>query len=307
MTSNFASVVTGSALAVLVALTGCAAATPVVAPSASEPTRTPSPTPTVAPYAAGFEALEFEFDARLGVYAIDTATEREIAHRADERFAYASTFKALAAAAVLQKNTPAEMQRVVALSRDDLVTYSPVTELRVDTGMTLLEIADAAVRFSDNTAGNLLLDELGGPGGFGAALVAIGDDTTRAERREPGLNEAVPGDARDTTSPRAFATDLREFALGAAMAPDRQAVLIGMLTANTTGATLIRAGVPSDWVVGDKTGSGGYGVRNDIAILWPPGREPIVMAIMSARDSTDAERYDALIARAATAVVTALG
>ena len=300
-------VAAASALTLLVALTGCTAAAPDVAPPATEPTQAPSPAPTVAPYAGEFEALETEFDARLGVYAIDTATGAEVSFRADERFAYASTFKALAAAAVLQKNTAAGMQRVVTFTSDDLITYSPVTELRIDGGMTLLEIADAAVRFSDNTAGNLLLDELGGPGGFDAALAAIGDDTTRAERWEAGLNDAVPGDPRDTTSPRAFATDLREFALGDAMSADKQAVLIEMLKANTTGANLIRAGVPADWVVGDKTGSGGYGVRNDIAIVWPPGREPIVMAIMSTRDSPGAERYDALIARAATAVVTALG
>ena len=300
-------VTAASALTLLVALTGCTAAAPDVAPPATEPTQAPSPAPTVAPYAGEFEALETEFDARLGVYAIDTATGAEVSFRADERFAYASTFKALAAAAVLQKNTAAGMQRVVTFTSDDLITYSPVTELRIDSGMTLLEIADAAVRFSDNTAGNLLLDELGGPGGFDAALAAIGDDTTRAERWEAGLNDAVPGDPRDTTSPRAFATDLREFALGDAMSADKQAVLIEMLKANTTGANLIRAGVPADWVVGDKTGSGGYGVRNDIAIVWPPGREPIVMAIMSTRDSPGAERYDALIARAATAVVTALG
>jgi len=300
-------VAAASALTLLVALTGCTAAAPDVAPPAAEPTQAPSPAPTVAPYAGEFEALETEFDARLGVYAIDTATGAEVSFRADERFAYASTFKALAAAAVLQKNTAAGMQRVVTFTSDDLITYSPVTELRIDSGMTLLEIADAAVRFSDNTAGNLLLDELGGPGGFDAALAAIGDDTTRAERWEAGLNDAVPGDPRDTTSPRAFATDLREFALGDAMSADKQAVLIEMLKANTTGANLIRAGVPADWVVGDKTGSGGYGVRNDIAIVWPPGREPIVMAIMSTRDSPGAERYDALIARAATAVVTALG
>lgn len=300
-------VAAASALTLLVALTGCTAAASDVAPPAAEPTQAPSPAPTVAPYAGEFEALETEFDARLGVYAIDTATGAEVSFRADERFAYASTFKALAAAAVLQKNTAAGMQRVVTFTSDDLITYSPVTELRIDGGMTLLEIADAAVRFSDNTAGNLLLDELGGPGGFDAALAAIGDDTTRAERWEAGLNDAVPGDPRDTTSPRAFATDLREFALGDAMSADKQAVLIEMLKANTTGANLIRAGVPADWVVGDKTGSGGYGVRNDIAIVWPPGRDPIVMAIMSTRDSPGAERYDALIARAATAVVTALG
>ena len=291
----------------LVVLSGCSVPSPDAAQPAGEPAPSASPTLAVAPYAAEFEALEAAFDARLGVYAIDTATGREVAFRADERFAYASTFKALAAAAVLQKNTMSEMEEVVTFSSGDLITYSPVTETRVDGGMTLLEIADAAVRFSDNTAGNLLLDELGGPGGFDAALAAIGDDTTRAERWEAGLNDAVPGDPRDTTSPRAFATDLEEFALGDAMSGEKQAVLIEMLKTNTTGATLIRAGVPADWVVGDKTGSGGYGVRNDIAIVWPPGADPIVLAIMSTRDSPDASRDDALIAQAAAAVVAALG
>lgn len=306
MTRSRSAVAVALGLAALVLVSGCTAATPDAVEPAADTTAAPTPTITAAPHTAEFEALETEFDARLGVFAIDTATGDEVAFRADERFAYASTFKALAAAAVLQKNTLAEMEEVVTFTRDELITYSPVTELRVDTGMTLLEIADAAVRYSDNTAGNLLLDELGGPGGFDAALTAIGDDTTRAERWEAGLNDAVPGDPRDTTSPRAFATDLEEFALGDALSPEKQTVLVDMLKNNTTGAALIRAGVPADWVVGDKTGSGGYGVRNDIAIVWPPGEDPIVMAIMSTRDSPGAERYDALIARAATAVVSAL-
>ena len=78
------------------------------------------------------------------------------------------------------------------------------------------------------------------------------------------------------------------------------------MTGNATGATLIRAGVPADWVVADKSGSGGYGVRNNIAIVWPPDAAPIVLAIMSTRDSPDASRDDALVARAAAVVVNSL-
>ena len=285
---------------------GCSSPDDTAAPTAQPTSSTPAPTLTVAPYDAAFAALETTFDARLGVYAIDTGTSREIAYRADERFAYASTFKALAAAAVLQKNDLADLDRVVTYSSADLITYSPVTELHVAEGMTLRDIVEAAVRFSDNTAGNLMLDELDGPAGFTAALAATGDDVTQSVRWEAGLNDGVPGDPRDTTSPRAFATDLREFGLGDALTEEKRTVLIDWMTGNATGAKLIRAGVPADWQVADKSGSGGYGVRNNIAIVWPPDAAPIVIAIMSTRDSPDATRDDALIAQAATVVVDSL-
>ena len=89
-------------------------------------------------------------------------------------------------------------------------------------------------------------------------------------------------------------------------APER-ARLTKWLRTNTTGDALIRAGVPDGWTVGDKTGTGStYGTRNDIAVLWPPDREPIVLAIMSNRHAPDAEHDDRLLARAATVVVNAV-
>ena len=292
-----AAVAVGAALAILVA--GCSSPDDTAAP-------TPSPTASTPPYDAAFAALEAEFGSRIGVYAIDTGSDDEIAYRADERFAYASTFKALAAAAVLQKNDIADLDRVVTFSSDELITHSPVTELHVESGMTLGELAEAAVRVSDNTAGNLLLEELDGPAGFTTALRAVGDDVTQAVRWEAGLNDGVPGDPRDTTSPRAFATDLREFALGDTLTSEKRELLVDWMSGNATGDTLIRAGVPADWTVADKSGSGGYGVRNNIAVVWPPGREPIVLAVLTTRDSPDATRDDAVVARAASIVAESL-
>ena len=297
-------VAVGAALAILVA--GCSSPDDTAAPTPSPSASTPSPTPTAAPYDAAFAALEAEFGSRIGVYAIDTGSGDEIAYRADERFAYASTFKALAAAAVLQKNDIADLDRVVTFSSDELITHSPVTELHVESGMTLGELAEAAVRVSDNTAGNLLLEELDGPAGFTTALRAVGDDVTQAVRWEAGLNDGVPGDPRDTTSPRAFATDLREFALGDTLTSEKRELLVDWMSGNATGDTLIRAGVPADWTVADKSGSGGYGVRNNIAVVWPPGREPIVLAVLTTRDSPDATRDDAVVARAASIVAESL-
>ena len=255
---------------------------------------------------AAFQQLETEFDARLGVFAVDTGSGREVAHRADERFAYASTFKALLAGVVLQDTTPAELDAVVTYSASDLVAYSPITEERVSTGMSLRELGDAAVRYSDNTAANLLLAQVGGPDGLERALRAVGDDVTRPVRTETALNEAVPEDPRDTSTPRALASSLRTFAVDGALDEPDEAVLNEWLQGNTTGDDLIRAGTPDGWVVGDKTGSGGYGTRNDIAVVTPPGRAPIVVAVLSDRGHMDAETDDRLIARAAQVALEAL-
>ncbi|WP_372494790.1 class A beta-lactamase [Micromonospora salmantinae] len=253
-----------------------------------------------------FRQLEERFDARLGVYAIDTGTGRTVRYRADERFAYSSTFKALAAAEILDETTDAELERVVRYSADDLVTYSPITEQHVAEGMTLRAIADAAVRYSDNTAGNLMLRHLGGPQRFEKELREVGDKITDPTRYETELNEARPGDRRDTSTPRALAEDLRAYAVADALEPADRDILTGWLRGNTTGGELIRAGVPDGWVVGDKTGAGGYGTRNDIAVIWPPDRAPIVLAVLSSRDQKDAAYDNALIAQATEAVIAAL-
>ncbi|MET7960515.1 class A beta-lactamase [Micromonospora zamorensis] len=286
-------------LVAAVAVVSLAACGP--ADAAEQPTRDSAA--TVTPSTAvdrghEFRQLEERFDARLGVYAIDTGTGRTVQYQADERFAYASTFKALAAAEVLDETTDAELDRVVRYSADDLVTYSPITEQHVAEGMTLRAIADAAVRYSDNTAGNLLLRRLGGPQKFEKELRGIGDKVTDPARYETALNEGTPGDRRDTSTPRALAGSLRAYAVGDALEPSDRDILNGWLRGNTTGGALIRAGVPAGWVVGDKTGSGGYGTRNDIAVIWPPDRAPIVLAVLSSRDEKDADYDDALIAEA---------
>ncbi|MFV2103205.1 class A beta-lactamase [Micromonospora sp. LOL_024] len=287
-------------------LAGCSPGKPATpAPTPPAPT-SPSSSATVAPVAVDFAPLEKEFDARLGVYAVDTGTGRSVSHRADERFAYASTCKALAAGAVLAATSTEELDRIVTYSRDDLVTYSPITEQHLATGMSLRAIADAAVRHSDNTAGNLLLRALGGPDGLKRALRGIGDGVTEPVRWETELNAFVPGDSRDTSTPKALATSLRTYAVDDTLTEADRAVLVDWLKRNTTGDKVIRAGTPDGWEVGDKTGSADYGTRNDIAVIWPPDRAPIVLAVLSDRAARDAERNDVLLARATELTLAAL-
>lgn len=294
---------TALVLAATTSACGGGSTTATRSPTATAPSRTAPDRP---PLASQFRGLERRFDARLGVYAIDTGSGREVVHRAGERFPFASTFKALAAGAVLRRFGLDGMDRAVPIMRLD-GAYSPVTERHVGTSMTLGALCAAAVRFSDNTAANLLLDHLGGPDGLDAMLEELGDDVTRVDRREPELNDWAPGRTRDTSTPRALARSLRAFVLGNALGAPERARLATWLRASATGAGLIRAGVPDGWVVGDKTGTGGvYGSRNDIAVVWRPAAPPLVIAIMSNRHAADARHDDELVARAASVVATAL-
>ncbi|MFE7125305.1 class A beta-lactamase [Streptomyces sp. NPDC057617] len=251
--------------------------------------------------------LERKFDARLGVYALATGTGEGIAHRADERFAFCSTFKGVAAAAVLHHNPLSHLDTVIRYTDDDLMKHAPITSQNVANGMTIRQLCDAAVRYSDGTAGNLLLRDIGGPAGLTAYTRTLGDSVTRINRTEPAISEAIPGDPRDTTSPRAFGTNYQKMVLGNALPGDKRAFLRDLLERNTTGAERIRAGVPRGWTVADKTGTGSYGTLNDMAVVWPPkSAPPLVIAVMSTKAGKNAEYDQALIAEAAAYAVETL-
>ena len=247
----------------------------------------------------GFAGLERRHSGRLGVAVLDSATEKLVAHRGDERFAMASTFKFVAAAFVLARVDRGEesLARRVVYSRDDLVTYSPITEKHAGGGgMTVGELCDAAVTLSDNTAANLLLDSFGGPAGLTAYMRSLGDGVSRLDRRETALNEAAPGDPRDTTTPAAMLGLLRDTVLGTALSPSSRAQLAAWLVANKTGDKRLRAGVPAGWRVGDRTGTGGNNATNDVAVLWPPGRAPIVVAAYYAEARASEDERNAVLA-----------
>ncbi|MGU7779115.1 PEN family class A beta-lactamase, Bcc-type [Burkholderia sp. PU8-34] len=256
-----------------------------------------------------FAALEREAGGRLGVCAIDTATGRRVQHRADERFPFCSTFKAMLSAAVLAQSVerPALLQQRVTYRQADLVRYSPVTERHVGAGMTVAELCTAAVQYSDNSAANLLLKLIGGPPALTAFARSIGDDTFRLDRWETELNTALPGDLRDTTTPAAMSASLRVLAAGDALPAPQRAQLVDWLRGNTTGDKRIRAGVPAGWQVGDKTGTGDYGTTNDAGVLWPPARGPIVLTVYYTQAHADAKAKDDVIASATRIAIAALG
>ncbi|MBT1541992.1 class A beta-lactamase [Curtobacterium flaccumfaciens pv. flaccumfaciens] len=297
---------------VLVGLVGCSgepggASAPASAAASALGAAAPATDPATDPATArAFASLERRYDARLGVAAVDTGSGRTLVHRAGERFAFASTVKVFIAAAVLDGSSDADLATVVHYDRGDLLEYAPVTSEHVDTGMTVRELIDAALRSSDNTAANLLVERLGGPDAVERWLRGIGDRTTSVDRVEPDLNQATPGDRRDTTTPERFAADLRAVLLGDVLDAADRRVLRDAMLGNTTGDATIRAGVDPSWRVADKTGTASYGVRNDIAVVTPPGRAPIVLVVMTSRADAAAEPSDALVAAATRAAVAGL-
>ncbi|QJY45109.1 class A beta-lactamase [Pseudonocardia broussonetiae] len=269
----------------------------------------PDPTPPPSPVGAGLEQIERRFGGRLGVFALDTGSGAVVSHRGDERFLLASTGKAFIAAAVLQRAAaePALLDRVIQYDASALIANAPVAERNLATGMTVAALGEAAITHSDNTAANLLFDLLGGPAAVTGFVRGTGDATTRFDRLEPDLNVSTgPDDERDTSTPAAVVATLRAVTLGDGLDPAGRDRLTGWLLANTTGDATIRAGAPAGWRVGDKTGTGGQGERNDIAVLYPPDRAPILLAVYTAPADPEAEPSNETVAEATRAVVAAL-
>lgn len=254
------------------------------------------------------DALEKASSGRLGVVALDTSNGARIAYRSRERFPVCGTFAVVAAAAMLARDAldPSLLPRRILYRRYDLAPGSPVSESRVDTGMTVEQLCAAMLQSGDKTAANLLMHVLGGPHAVTAFAHDSGDTTFRLDRWEPELNAATPGEERDTTTPLAMTETLRRLLLGDVLRDPQREQLKAWMLGNTTGAADIRAGVPSDWRVADKTGTGGYGTTNDVAVIWPPSRAPLVLSVYFTQPRADAARRHDVVASAARIALGAL-
>jgi beta-lactamase class A len=242
--------------------------------------------------ADGIAALENRFGAFVGVSAVDLDTGRQVVHRADDPFAMCSTFKVYASGRVLQKDQTGALHLTDAVTIDaaDLVPNSPVTEQRVGQTMTIGELCQAALQRSDNTAGNWLLRIIGGPSAVTDFARTLGDDRTRLDRWETALNSAVPGDPRDTSTPRALGVGYRCLLIGDVLAPTQRDQLERWMRGNQTSS--LRAGLPSGWTSADKTGGGSYGSTNDVGVVYGPDGRRAVLSIMTRSQADDPDAHD---------------
>ncbi|MGZ5927083.1 MAG: class A beta-lactamase [Rhizomicrobium sp.] len=239
------------------------------------------PALAAAPAAAGLRNLEARLGGRVGLAALDTASGRTLSWRADERFAMCSSFKWLLAAAILARVEQGKLtlDQMISYSAKALLAHSPVTSTHLhEGGMTVSALCAGMIATSDNGAANLLLEKIGGPAGYTRYLREIGDTVTRLDRNEPTLNANLPGDPRDTTTPDAMVKTMQRVLVGDALQPSSREKLLDWMRKSETGANRLHAGLPAGWTEGDKTGTGTRGATVDNAILWPPGRRPILVA-----------------------------
>ena len=292
---RWTTIVLGSLLTV--ASSGCTAAEPSTPPSTPSPAST-APADSALQTALG--ELEDQYGARIGLSVTDTADGGALDYQGDSRFGYASTLKTLAAAALLDQTTPEELDRVVTWSEADVLEsgYSPVTSEHIDTGLPLGDVAMAAMRASDNTAMNLMLEQFGGTAGLDKILEGYGDTLTDVVDNEPGLNTVTTDNTANTSTPRAFTKTLERIISGEILDDADRSTLIDWMTGNATGDTLIRAGAPEGWEVADKSGGAGA-IRNDVAVVIPPNGIPVIITVFTTRIDPDAKYDDALVAETA--------
>lgn len=246
--------------------------------------------------------IEAELGARVGVAVYMPAGNTWWLYNADQRFPMASTFKVLACAALLASDVADTPTLLV----QDLQDYSPVTKELVGQLVSPYQLCNATMRTSDNTAANLVLEAMGGPQAMTQFVRGLGDETTRLDRAEPELNQGTPGDPRDTTTPRAFATTLHALILGDALPEPERAMLTTWMRSNEVGGPLLRAGVPKDWAVADRTGAGGNGTRGIVAVIWPGEAAPIVTAIFLTETAASMDQRNAAIAELGRVIAKAV-
>lgn len=252
---------------------------------------------------------EQRLGARIGVAVIDTNDGTHWSHRGDERFPLNSTYKAFACAALLNKVDKSQLRlnQTVSVAAASLVSYSPVIEKLVAPQTVTLERAcSAAVSYSDNTAGNIITDAIGGPAAFTAFMRSIGDHKTRLDRTEPELNEATPHDVRDTTTPNAISESLRKIVLGNALTVPSRTLLTSWMVHDKVADALLRSALPRGWKIADKSGAGGHGSRSIVAVIWPASRAPLVVGIYITQTAASMPDSNAAIARMGKTLVEAL-
>lgn len=249
--------------------------------------------------------VEDKYDANIGVYALNTATDEEITFNEDKRFAYASTFKAVSSAMLLEKTPHNELNKKVHVSKEDIVPYSPVLEKFINKDITIKKLIEATMLYSDNTANNIIIEELGGYKEVNKRLKSLDDKTTKPSRMEPELNNYDPKSNRDTSTPQAFGKTLNKLINDGRLSKENKAFLIDLMINNKSGDTLIKKGAPKNFKVADKSGQAiTYASRNDVALVYPKGEsKPIVLVIFTNKEGKTDKPNDKVVSETAKVVL----
>jgi len=243
------------------------------------------------------QAIEKQSHLKIGLYALDTNSGQIITHHANDRFPFQSTFKLIGVSALLtQDSSKHPLQKKVFLHPRDLVFWHPVSGQYVNQYVTLQILAQATISYSDNPAINIIIHELGGLKAVNQFAHQMGNTSFNLAHYEAQLN-SNPHDIADTSTPKDMALSIQKILLSTVLSSENKSLLLSWMKDNTAGYHRIRAGVPLGWLVADKTGSGSYGIANDIGIAWSPTCKPVVLSIFTVSEEPHAKPNDAVIAK----------
>ncbi|MUK69667.1 class A beta-lactamase [Aliivibrio fischeri] len=244
------------------------------------------------------EAIELSSGGYIGVSVLNTETNKMWEYKGDQRFPMMSTFKTLACAKMLYDSSVGgiDKYKTTTITKEQIMPWSPITEPLVDHMITTKKACEATMLMSDNTAANIVLNEIGGPSSLTQFLRAIGDDKTRLDRIEPELNEAKNGDKRDTTTPVAMSKTLNVLLFGNTLNPQDKQTLKSWMMNNKVSDPLLRSTLPSNWSIADRSGAGGFGSRGITAAIWNDNHQPIIISIYLTQTKLDmAERNQVIV------------
>ncbi|HHX8332807.1 CARB family carbenicillin-hydrolyzing class A beta-lactamase [Vibrio antiquarius] len=243
--------------------------------------------------------IEQQTSSRIGVSVWDTQTDERWDYRGDERFPLMSTFKTLACATMLSDMDSGKLSKNATAKVDErsIVVWSPVMDKLAGQNTRVEHACEAAMLMSDNTAANLVLNEIGGPKAVTMFLRSIGDKATRLDRLEPRLNEATPGDNRDTTTPNAMVNTLRTLIEGETLSYESRVQLKIWMQDNKVSDSLMRSVLPTGWSIADRSGAGGHGSRGINAIIWKENHRPVYISIYVTETELSLQARDQLIAQ----------
>lgn len=258
---------------------------------------------------SAIEHAKKQLGAKVGVSVLDGKGEQLFSYNSDQRFPLMSTFKTLACAKLLHDNqiNNGMMDKVYPIKADAILEYAPVFKDKVGTEVSLKEACFATMTTSDNSAANLVLSHIGGPAGVTKFLIDNGDNVTRLDRIEPLLNEAIPGDKRDTTTPYAMNKTITNLVLGNALNDTSKQQLNDWMKANKVSNGLLRSVLPKGWEIADRSGAGGHGSRGITAVVWNEQQQPLVISIYLTGTKASIPERDKEIAQIGQAILQQFG
>lgn len=257
----------------------------------------PSKSVNEVPIDKELKTLEHKLDGEIGLYAIDTNSGKIISYRGNQTFPFESTFKLMGVAALLHYNqSKPVLQKRLFIKPEQLVMWHPISGLYINQKVSLQTLAEGAISYSDNTAINMIIRELGGLDKINHFARMVGNNTFNLKHYEVNLN-SNPNNNEDSSTPKDMALSLQNILLGNVLSEHNKQLLFQWMRNNTTGYGRIRAGVPLGWAVADKTGSGSYGVANDIGLVWSPSCKPIILSIYTHQNKQAAIAQDDVIAK----------